>query len=120
MREEEKGMILELRNNWEYKDFAVGLELVSESWNEFREYYLLLSLGFWQVQAGIRVWIKFLFCSKGWNNLIKNLKEFKDAYWSKMGMPKTKRKQYIKYLIKEFPSFSKQWDNELKIKHNAN
>lgn len=55
MREEEKGIILELRNNWEYKDFAVGLELVSESWNEFREYYLLLLLGFWQVQVGIRV-----------------------------------------------------------------
>lgn len=55
MEEKQRGLILKFINNWEWKDFALGGHLSSQSWNEFREYYLLLSLGFWQLFIGFRV-----------------------------------------------------------------
>ena len=46
--------------------------------------------------------------------MIHNLKEFKDAYWSTMSWRKTKRKDYVGYLIKSFPSLASEWDSEIK------
>ena len=55
MEEKQKGLILKFINNWTYKDFALGGTLSSQGWNEFREYYLFLSLGFWQLIIGFRI-----------------------------------------------------------------
>ncbi len=54
MEEKQKGLIFNWINNWQYKDFALGFHLSSQSWNEFREYYLLISLGFWQLSVGFK------------------------------------------------------------------
>ena len=51
----EKGLIFNWFSNWDSKDFALGFHLSSQGWNEFREYYLLLSLGFWQLSVGFRL-----------------------------------------------------------------
>lgn len=55
MIEKKRGFIFETIQGWTYKDFVLGATIRSESWNEFREYYILLSLGFWQVAIGFRI-----------------------------------------------------------------
>lgn len=55
MEEKERGLILEFNSGWKYKDFALGLTVSSNSYNEFREYYLGIYLGFWHVYLGIRI-----------------------------------------------------------------
>ena len=55
MEELNKGIILNWYYFWAYKDFSLGFNLCSQSYNELREYYLLLSLGFWQLAIGIRI-----------------------------------------------------------------
>lgn len=55
MEEKDRGIIFEWINNWKYKDFTLGFNLSSQNWNEFREFYLIFSLGFWQVFIGFRV-----------------------------------------------------------------
>jgi hypothetical protein len=54
MGEKKAGLIFQWDNNWGFKDFALGFHLSSQGWNELREYYLLLSLGFWQLAIGFR------------------------------------------------------------------
>lgn len=50
-----KHIILQLTNIWRFKNFALGLHLSSaESYENMREYYILVSLGFWQISIGIR------------------------------------------------------------------
>lgn len=46
--------------------------------------------------------------------MIKNLNEFKQAYWSKMSYKKTKRKEFIRKLCKDFPHYAKEYEDELK------
>lgn len=55
MEEKQRGLILKFISNWEYKDFALGGNLSSMSWNEYREYYISIFLGFWQVFIGFRI-----------------------------------------------------------------
>lgn len=48
--------------------------------------------------------------------MIKNLNEFKQAYWSKMSYKKTKRREFIRCICKAFPQYVKEYEEELKGK----
>ena len=54
MEESNKGIICNFINNWRFKGFALGLHLSSMGIGSYREYYILISLGFWQVALGFR------------------------------------------------------------------
>lgn len=48
-------IVCSFMNNWRFKSFALGIHLSSESFGTYREYYILLSLTFWQVALGVRL-----------------------------------------------------------------
>ncbi len=54
MEESNRGIICNFHNNWRFKDFALGMHLSSMSMNTYREYYFLISLGFWQIALGFK------------------------------------------------------------------
>lgn len=49
-----KGFIFEFNNFWLYRDFRLGISLSSDNWDEFKEYYLAIGLGFWELVIGFR------------------------------------------------------------------
>jgi hypothetical protein len=55
MGEKKRGFIFYWSDNWRFKDFALGMHISSQAWNDLREYYLLISLGFWQLSIGFRL-----------------------------------------------------------------
>lgn len=50
------GFIFNFYNNWRFKDFALGLHLSSKRFTGYREYYILFSLGFWQLAIGFELY----------------------------------------------------------------
>ncbi|HEY8889828.1 MAG TPA: hypothetical protein VIM70_06200 [Clostridium sp.] len=52
MRKYKLEPIFEFFSHWDTKQFALGLHLSSEDLGPYREYYLLISLGFWQISLG--------------------------------------------------------------------
>lgn len=47
--------ICEFFSHWRSKQFALGFHLSSEGMCAHREYYILISLGFWQISLGFSV-----------------------------------------------------------------
>ncbi len=48
-------VILKTVNHWKWRRFNLGLNVISEIYYDYRDYYISISLGFWQVVLGIRL-----------------------------------------------------------------
>jgi hypothetical protein len=50
-----KYFILQWTSNLKFKDFNLGLNICSDEMETCREFYILLSFGFWQLGIGFRI-----------------------------------------------------------------
>lgn len=48
-------IICNFTSHWRSKDFTLGFNIASQDFSVYREYYVLFSLGFWQLALGVKI-----------------------------------------------------------------